>query len=127
MRRRFLKRWGAIAFLACVMLGTLSFRIYAQDAADHPAAQKTEPGKAAADPSAGNANAGVGEILAKTTEQAAHTAEKFGGKLGLGPDLSFWLSILLNFGGRRGGCLCDSEVEIAAGLSRSHRCHTKRN
>ncbi|MFZ0313140.1 MAG: hypothetical protein WAL85_10580 [Candidatus Korobacteraceae bacterium] len=99
MRRRFLKRWGAIAFLACVMLGTLSFRIYAQDAADHPAAQKTEPGKAAADPNAGNANAGVGEILAKTTEQAAHTAEKFGGKLGLGPDLSFWLSILLNFGG----------------------------
>ncbi len=99
MRRRFLKRWGAITFLACVMLGTLSFRIYAQDAADHPAAQKTEPGKAAADPSAGNANAGVGAILAKTTEQAAHSSEKLGNKLGLGADLSFWLSILLNFGG----------------------------
>jgi len=99
MRRRFLRRWAAIAFLACLILGSLPGSASAQDAGDHPTTQKAEPGAAAAEPGAGDANAGVGAILAKTTEQAAHRSENLGGKLGLGPDLSFWLSILLNFGG----------------------------
>lgn len=94
MRRRFLRRWAAITFLACVLLGSIS----AQNSAE-PTAQKAEPGSAASEPGAGDANAGVSAILTKTTEQAAHSSEKFGNKLGLGPDLSFWLSILLNFGG----------------------------
>jgi len=95
MSRRFLSRWAAITFLACLLVCSIS----AQNSADHPTGQKAEPGTAAAEPGAGNANAGVGAILAKTTEQSAHSAEKLGGKLGLGPDLSFLLSILLNFGG----------------------------
>ncbi|MGA2371640.1 MAG: hypothetical protein ACLPPV_23500 [Candidatus Korobacteraceae bacterium] len=95
MSRRFLRRWVAITFLACLLVCSLS----AQNSGDHSTAQKAEPGAAAAEPGAGDANAGVGAILAKTTEQSAHSAEKFGSKLGLGPDLSFLLSILLNFGG----------------------------
>jgi len=95
MSRRFLGRWAAITFLACLLVCSIS----AQNSGDHPTDQKAEPGSAAAEPGAGDANAGVGAILAKTTEQSAHSAEKFGGKLGLGPDLSFLLSILLNFGG----------------------------
>jgi F-type H+-transporting ATPase subunit b len=99
MRRRFHGRVAAIAILACLLVANISVRVFARDSADHSAAQKADPHSAAAEPGAGNANAGVGEILAKTTEQSAHSAEKFGSKLGLGPDLSFWLSILLNFGG----------------------------
>ncbi|MGA2689940.1 MAG: hypothetical protein ABSE85_17910, partial [Candidatus Korobacteraceae bacterium] len=95
MSRRFLRRWAAITFLACLLVCSIS----GQNSGDHSTAQKAEPGSAAAEPGAGDANAGVGAILAKTTEQSAHSAEKFGGKLGLGPDLSFLLSILLNFGG----------------------------
>lgn len=95
MSRRFLSRWATITFLA----GLLVCSISAQNSSDHSTVQKAEPGSAAAEPGAGDANAGVGAILVKTTEQAAHSAEKFGSKLGLGPDLSFWLSILLNFGG----------------------------
>ncbi len=95
MSRGFLRRWAAITFLACLLFGNLS----AQNSGDHSTAQKAEPGATAAEPGAGNANAGVGAILAKTTEQSAHSAEKFGRKIGLGPDLSFLLSILLNFGG----------------------------
>ncbi len=46
-----------------------------------------------------NPNAGIGEILAQSTEQGAHTAEKWGRTLGLGPRASFLVSIALNFGG----------------------------
>ncbi len=99
MSRRLLSRWTAITFLACLLAANISAGAFAQDSGDHPTAQKTEPGSAAAEPGAGNANAGVGAILAKTTEQASHSAEKLGGRLGLGPDLSFLLSLLLNFGG----------------------------
>jgi F-type H+-transporting ATPase subunit b len=41
----------------------------------------------------------VGEILAKTSEQASSTSEKWGRKLGIGPDLSFGISLFLNFAG----------------------------
>jgi len=99
MSRRLHCRLGAVTILACLLVANISVSVFAQDAADHPAAQKAEPGSAAAEPGAGDANAGVSAILTKTTEQAAHSAEKLGTKLGLGPDLSFWLSILLNLGG----------------------------
>jgi F0F1-type ATP synthase membrane subunit b/b' len=85
MSRRFLGRWAAITFLTCLLVCSLS----AQNSSDRPTTQKAEPGSAASEPGAGDANAGVGAILAKTTEQSAHSAEKLGGKLGLGPDLSF--------------------------------------
>jgi len=48
-------------------------------------------------PEAGNANAGVAEILTHTTEQAAHTAEAWGRHLGLGKDASFGISLAVNF------------------------------
>jgi len=46
---------------------------------------------------AGDANIGVAEILTATTENAAHTAEAWGHRLGLGKDTSFAVSLALNF------------------------------
>lgn len=51
------------------------------------------------DPNAGNANAGVAEILTNTSQQAAHTAEVWGKRLGLGKDVSFGISLAVNFAG----------------------------
>ena len=62
-------------------------------------AEAASPANATAESSGGgeSANAGVGAILANTTEQAAHTAEKWGRKLGIGPNTSFAISIAFNF------------------------------
>jgi F-type H+-transporting ATPase subunit b len=49
--------------------------------------------------SGGGANAGVAEILANTTESAAHKAESWGSRLGLGKDVSFGISLAVNFAG----------------------------
>ena len=89
-------RWAAILFAACLVLGNLAA---AQDSTSQDQAkQNAEQRNAAAEQSsAGDGNAGIGEILAHTTEQAAHTADKWGRSLGLGPDTSFLISIVLNF------------------------------
>ena len=52
--------------------------------------------KAAMEENAG-ANAGVARILTATTEQAQHTAEAWGGRLGLGKGASFGISLAVNF------------------------------
>ncbi len=97
MSRRFLAHAVAIAFFACLILsaGTVA----AQSSENQAAAQNAVNSAAASEQSAGDANAGVGAILARTTEQAAHTAETFGRKLGIGPKISFTISIILNFAG----------------------------
>ena len=95
MRRQRILRWAAILFVACLLCGTLA----AQNSEEGSAGHKAEQGTAAAEQSGGDANSGVGSILAKTTERAAHSAEKWGRKIGLGPDASFFLSIFLNFAG----------------------------
>ncbi len=45
------------------------------------------------------ANAGVAQILATTTEQAAHTADSWGKRFGLSKDASFGVSLAVNFAG----------------------------
>ena len=54
---------------------------------------------AEAEEGAGNANTGVAEILSATTENAAHTAEAWGRRFGLGAKTSFTVSLLVNFAG----------------------------
>jgi F-type H+-transporting ATPase subunit b len=74
----------------------------AQDSSDaaHPeqsqAGAATSPDNSAHEESAGP-NGGVGEILEQSTEKAAHQAEKWGRKFGLGHDTSYLISVLLNF------------------------------
>jgi F-type H+-transporting ATPase subunit b len=97
MSRRFLGRCAAIIVLACLVFGAGG--LAAQNSADRSTAQKSEPSNASAEPTAGDGNAGVGAILAKTSEQAAHTAEKWGQKFGLGRTTSFLVSLILNFAG----------------------------
>ena len=91
MSRNLLKRFTVIAFLACLF----AFVAVAQEGQSSSAPQGAEP--AASEPNANDANAGIGEILAHTTEKAAHTAEQWGDKLGLGPKASFSVSIGFNF------------------------------
>ena len=91
MSRNLLKRFTAIAFLGCLF----AFTAAAQEGQARSAPQGAE--QTAAEPNANDANAGIGEILAHTTEKAAHTAEQWGDKLGLGPKASFSVSIGFNF------------------------------
>lgn len=92
MNRNLVKRFTAIAFLACLFF---AFAAVAQEGQPSSAPHGAE--QAASEPGANDANAGIGEILAKTTEKAAHTAEMWGTKLGLGPKASFSVSIGFNF------------------------------
>ena len=84
---------------ALLAIGCLSFflgaAVTAQETKEAPAThtQSAEP----ANPEAGNANAGVAEILTNTTEQSAHSAEKWGERLGLSKGASFAISLALNF------------------------------
>jgi F-type H+-transporting ATPase subunit b len=94
MNRRFRGLWATLILVSCLALGSLAAQS-SEDSAKQQAGQRN----AAAEQSAGDANAGIGAILARTTEQAAHTAESMGRKLGIGPKLSFTLSIILNFAG----------------------------
>ncbi len=91
MNRNLVKRFTAIAFLVCLF----AFAAAAQEG--QPASSGHDAGHTASEPNANDANAGIGEILAKTTEQAAHTAEKWGHSLGLGPKASFSVSVGFNF------------------------------
>jgi len=96
MKRRFLGRWTAILFLAFALAGSIAAQSSDEQTQKHEAEQRNA---AAEQSSGGDANSGIGDILAHTTEQASHTAEKWGHKLGIGPDTSFLLSIVLNFAG----------------------------
>ncbi len=94
MNRKSLGHLAAIAFVACLFLGTLA----AQSSESGSASQNAAPANASAEQSANNdANVGIGQILASTTEKAAHTAEKWGHSLGIGPKTSFTISIAFNF------------------------------
>jgi F-type H+-transporting ATPase subunit b len=93
MKRKFLARLTAIAFLAFLFLGTLA----AQNSGTSSASPSAEPVNTASDPNAGDANAGIGEILAGTSEKAAHAAEKLGQSVGIGPKASYTISIAFNF------------------------------
>jgi F-type H+-transporting ATPase subunit b len=93
MKRKFLARLTAVAFVAFLFLGILA----AQSSESASASQKAEPASAATDPNAGDANAGIGEILASTSEKAAHAAEKLGHSVGVGPKASYTISIAFNF------------------------------
>ena len=92
MTRKSLRRAAAIAFMACLFMCAAAAQ-EAQNNSPASGAQSTQ----ASDPSSTDANAGIGDILAKTTEQAAHTAEKWGRSLGIGPKASFTLSVGFNF------------------------------
>jgi F-type H+-transporting ATPase subunit b len=92
MIRKNLQRATAILFLTSLFVCVAA----AQDSAKS-ASQGAEQGTTASDPSSTDANAGIGDILAKTTEKAAHSAEKWGSSLGIGPKASFTLSVGFNF------------------------------
>ncbi len=92
MTTKFLRRSAAIAFMACLLVCAAA----AQEAQNSSSASGTQTTQAG-EPSSTDANAGIGDILAKTTEQAAHTAEKWGHSLGIGPKASFTLSVGFNF------------------------------
>jgi len=96
MRRRFLGRWTAILFLAFMLVGSVAAQSSDEQVQKHEAEQRNA---VAEQGNGGDANAGIGDILEQTTEQAAHSAEKWGHKLGIGPDTSFLISLLLNFAG----------------------------
>jgi F-type H+-transporting ATPase subunit b len=91
MIRKSLRCALAIAFVSCLLVSAAAQE--AQNSSSASGAQTTH----ASDPSSTDANAGIGDILAKTTEQAAHTAEKWGHSLGIGPKASFSLSVGFNF------------------------------
>jgi F-type H+-transporting ATPase subunit b len=93
MNRKFPARLIAITFLAFLFLGT----ICAQSSESASSSPSAEPQSTVAEQPSDDANAGIGEILAKTTEQAAHTAEKWGHAFGIGPKTSFTISIGFNF------------------------------
>jgi F-type H+-transporting ATPase subunit b len=92
MIRKNLHRATTIFFLASLFVCVAA----AQDSAKS-APQGAAQGTTASEPSSTDANAGIGDILAKTTEQAAHSAEKWGHSLGVGPKTSFTLSVGFNF------------------------------
>ena len=97
MSRSRLRALLAISFIASILAGAA----WAQESQElrQRMEQRTERAHEAVDPNAGNANAGVAEILTNTTEQAAHTAEGWGRRLGLGKDASFGISLAVNFAG----------------------------
>jgi F-type H+-transporting ATPase subunit b len=93
MKRKLLARLTAIAFLSFLFLGTVA----APSSESSTASPSTEPAKAAVDPNAGDANAGISDILTATSEKAAHAAEKLGHSVGIGPKSSYTISIVFNF------------------------------
>ena len=90
-------RW--LAILAIIFLGCLAIGALPAQEANQPSLQKSASGETATGKKAGDANKGVAQILAKTTDQSAHSAETWGRKLGLGPAVSFAISLALNFAG----------------------------
>ncbi len=87
----------AVAFVAAALVAQESAPVEPQphsQTAQGASQQSETPESAGAGP-----NGGIGEILEATTEQAAHRAEAWGKKIGLGHDTSFAISLAVNFGG----------------------------
>ena len=95
MIRRSTGRWATTVFLAMMLLGGIA----AQNSEQSTRQQAEQRNAAAEEGTGGDGNTGIGAILAKTTEQSAHSAEKWGHKVGVGPDMSFVISLILNFVG----------------------------
>ena len=94
-----MKRVRSLRLLAILSVMLFFFAAaVAQEEGKHPAANTKSVEQTSAE-EAGNANAGVAEILSATTEKAAHTAEGWGSKLGLSPGVSFAISLGVNFAG----------------------------
>jgi F-type H+-transporting ATPase subunit b len=91
MTGRSVRRAVAIAFLSSLFVCAAAAQ---ETQSSAPAGNGTHASQSS---DSTDANAGIGEILAKTTEQAAHTAEKWGQTLGIGPKASFTLSVGFNF------------------------------
>ena len=81
--------------MAALFFGIASIA-FAQEASEHASANASANASAE---EGGGAKAGVAEILAATTEKAAHAAESWGHNLGLGKDASFGISLAANFAG----------------------------
>jgi F-type H+-transporting ATPase subunit b len=85
-----------IVFVAFLLAGAAN----AQQSADlNQRIQHREQRENAAVEENAGANAGVAQILAVTTEQAAHTADSWGKRFGLSKDASFGISLAVNFAG----------------------------
>lgn len=106
MKRSVIRRAGLFAIFFTLLVAGLG--LVAQDSSRSAAPvqqtleSRTGPGvseQAGAPSESGSEgpNAGVGAILGKTTETAAHRSEAWGRKLGLGRDTSYWISLALNF------------------------------
>ena len=90
------RRLAAHLTLLLLAFSLLAPALQAQHSEPDSTATSAEAGPAA-EHSAGDANAGVGEILHGAVERAIHSAEKWGAHLGLGPDTSFAVSLGFNF------------------------------
>lgn len=70
-----------------------------QQTESQPAEGASEHSETSAEPAAGTPNSAAAMILEHATEKAAHRSELWGRKFGIGPDISYWISLALNFGG----------------------------
>ena len=97
--KAFLHRW----LIPLTFLMALTFATAAVAAQDSPhsaqPAQSQAQGHAEAQEQSGGGdpNGGIGEILEQSTERAAHQAEVWGRRFGIGRDTSYLISVLLNF------------------------------
>jgi ATP synthase F0 subunit b len=96
MSRARVGRILAIGFVAFLMVGAAG----AQQSEDlsQRVQQRAESENQAVE-QGGGANAGVAQILAATTEQAAHSADSWGSRFGLSKGASFGISLAVNFAG----------------------------
>jgi F-type H+-transporting ATPase subunit b len=95
MSRR-LKALFATALVAFALIGTAA----AQQSEDlRQRVQDREQKENQALEQGAGANAGVAQILAGTTEQAAHSADSWGKRFGLSKAASFGISLAVNFAG----------------------------
>lgn len=87
---------AATLLLTCSLLGGIAA---AQNSSGSVVPPEHPTTNAASAEQSGNANAGIGQILAHTTDQAAATAEKWGRGLGLSRGMSYAISVGVNFAG----------------------------
>jgi F-type H+-transporting ATPase subunit b len=90
MRRSQVKLLLAVGCLSLFLAGIAAAQETTEPPANAQTAGQTNGG-------GGSANAGVAHILHETTEESAHSAGKWGDKLGLSKGVSFGISVALNF------------------------------